>query len=68
MSDKLKDAIERAARTFAQTFAGALLALLTFEGASWDDVPKAAVAASFAGFLAVLSAYAVPAKSSPPPA
>jgi hypothetical protein len=66
MSDKFLDALERAARTFAQTFAGALLALLAVEGASWDDVPKAALAAAFAGFLAVLAAYAVPAKSAPP--
>jgi len=54
------DALERAVRTFVQTAAGALLALLSIEGASWDDVPQAALAAAFAGLLAVVAYVASP--------
>lgn len=57
------DALERAARTFAQTTAGALLALLTVEGASWVDVPHALLAALFAGFLSLVAYVANPPKA-----
>lgn len=69
MTPKLKDAIERTARTFVQTTAGAMLALLLVtDNAGWDDVPKAALASAFAGFLAFLGALAgplAPKKSTP---
>ena len=60
MSDAMRDAVERAARTFVQTTAGAMLALLLVADAGWDDVPKAALAGAFAGFLSLLGRLAGP--------
>lgn len=62
MPDKMKDALERAARTFVQATAGAMLVTLGTDGAAWSDVPTAAVAGSFAGFLALLARVAFPPK------
>lgn len=60
MGDKVKDALERALRTFVQATAGAMLVTLGTDGAAWSDVPTAAVAGAFAGFIALLAMVAFP--------
>ena len=61
MSDRLKDALERAARTFAQATAAAMVVELTREGAAWDALIPAASVGAFAGLLALLMVVAGPA-------
>lgn len=70
MSPKLKDAGERAARTFIQASTGAVIPLLVVDGAAWDDIPKAASVGAFAGiisWLMALNKWSAPRKSEPTP-
>ena len=51
----LKDAGERAAKTFVQgTITGSLI-LLTVNGAGWTDMPGSVAVGSFAGLLSALT-------------
>lgn len=70
MSPKLKDAAERASRTFIQASTGAVIPLLIIEGADWSDIPKAASVGAFAGvisWLMALNRWSAPKQSEPKP-
>lgn len=60
ISDRAKDALERAARTFAQATAAAMLVELGREGAAWSTFLPAASVGAFAGVIALLMAVAGP--------
>jgi hypothetical protein len=58
LSDRWKDALERAVRTFAQATAAAMMVELGREGATWSAFLPAASVGAFAGVLALLLAVA----------
>lgn len=60
MSSRLKDALERAARTFAQATAASMVVELAREGADWSAFLPAASVGAFAGVLALLMVAAGP--------
>lgn len=62
MSEKFKDALERAARTFVQAAASAALVVLVKDGAGWEVVPAAASIGAFAGLISLVAMFAVPPK------